>query len=199
MIIRPVACNTTAINATYTCAPENPYCLSTQRVSNNVTSSSATSATSAATPLLTHRNLVGVLVIAALLALGILLWLCFGKWSKPIRHFLRGEQRHNKVHFGIGDGLTAAPIDRNRHGTGATTVTTSKQSKAPPGPHSASDVEKAEMVDSSSSSTQSSLDREEIKTCKEKTEAKLELEPALPTKVRRDRAGVVVGEADKYN
>ena len=55
------------------------------------------------------------------------------------------------------------------------------------------------MVDSSSSSTQSSLDREEIKTCKEKTEAKLELEPALPTKVRRDRAGVVVGEADKYN
>src|SRR6266852_5587683 len=180
MIIRPVARNTTAL---YTCAPENPYCLSTQRVSNNDTSSSATGATdtstSTATPLLTHRNLVGVLVIAALLALGLGLWLCFGKWSKPIRHFLRGDQRHNNVRFGIGDGLTAAPIDR----TGAST----EQSKAPPGPRSGntadSDVEKSEMVDSSSCSTQSSLGREGIKIDKDK--AKLEHEPALTAKVRR--------------
>jgi len=183
MIIRPVARNTTAL---YTCAPENPYCLSTQRVSNNDTSSSATGATdtstSTATPLLTHRNLVGVLVIAALLALGLGLWLCFGKWSKPIRHFLRGDQRHNNVRFGIGDGLTAAPIDR----TGPSTIIT-EQSKAPPGPRSGntadSDVEKSEMVDSSSCSTQSSLGREGIKIDKDK--AKLEHEPALPAKVRR--------------
>jgi hypothetical protein len=197
MIIRPVARNTTALTTTYTCAPENPYCPSTQRVSNNDTSSSATGATSTnistTTPLLTHRNLVGVLVIAALLALGLILWLCFGKWSKPIRHFLRGEQRHNNVRFGIGDGLTAAPIGRHRHSTGATSITTSKQSNAPPGPRSEnspdSDVEKATIVESSSSSTQSSHDREGIKidkdNLKEETKAKLELEPALPAKVRR--------------
>jgi hypothetical protein len=188
MIIHPVARNTTALT-TYTCAPANPYCLSSQRVSNNNdTASSATStSTSATTPLLTHRNLVGVLVIAALLALGLILWLCFGKWSKPIRHFLRGEQRHNSVRFGIGDGLT-------------TTTTTSKQSKAPSGPCSEitadSDVEKAEIVDSSSSSTQSSLDREGIKIDKDKEETKpnLKPEPARPAKVRRERASVVFGE-----
>ena len=188
MIIRPVARNTTAPTTTYTCAPENPYCLSIQRASNNDTSSSTTgtTSTSTTTPLLTHRNLVGVLVIAALLALGLILWLCFGKWSKPIRHFLRGEQRHNNVRFGIGDGLTAAPTDR--HGTGDTTITTLK---APLGPRSEnvadSDVEKAEIVDSSSSSTQSSLAREgiEIDENKEETKAELELEPALPAKVSR--------------
>lgn len=187
MIIHPVARNTTA---TYTCAPENPYCLSTQRVSNNDTSSSATGTTT--TPLLNHRNLVGVLVIAALLALALILWLCFGKWSKPIRHFIRGEQRD--VRFGTGDGLTA-PVDRHSHGTGAT-----KQSKAPPGPCTViaadSDVEKAEIVDSSSSSTQNSLDREGIKIDKDKeeTKAKLEPEPALPAKVRGERPGVVIDE-----
>ena len=183
-MIRPVSRNTTAPTTSYTCAPENPYCLSTQRVSNNDTSSSVTGATNTntATPLLTHRNLVGVLVIAALLALGLILWLCFGKWSKPIRHFLRGERRHKKVRFGIGDGLTAAH-------DGATT-TTSKQSKAQLGPRSGnsadSDVEKAEIVESCSSSTQGSLDREGIKIDKDKeeTRAKLELEPALPAKVR---------------
>jgi hypothetical protein len=198
MITRLVARNTTALTATYTCAPENPYCLSAQRVSNNDTSSSATGATSTsintATPLLTHRNLVGVLVIAALLALGLILWLCFGKWSKPIRHFLRGEQRPNNVRFGIGNGLAATPIDGHRHSTGATTITTSKQSKVRPGPRSGnasdSDVEKAEIVDSSSSSTHSSLYREGIKIDKDKeeTKAKRELEPALPAKVRRPDA-----------
>jgi hypothetical protein len=195
MIIRPVARNTTALT-NYTCAPENPYCLSRQRVSNNDTSSSATSTTSTNTsatmPLLTHRNLVGVLIIAALLALGLILWLCFGKWSKPVRHFLRGEQRHNNVRFGIGDGLAIA---------------TSKQSKvlSPPGQcpeiTADSDVEKAEIVNSSSSSTESLLYREGIKIDKDKEEikAKLELEPALPAKVRRERAGVVFGEKVKYN
>lgn len=179
LIIRPVARNTTALTATYTCAPENPYCLSTERVSNNGTSSSATGATSTSTHLLTHRNLVGVLVIAALLALGLILWLCFGKWSKPIRHFLRGEHRHNNV----GDGVTAAPIDR--HGTGATSTTTT--SKAPPLPHSGnvvdSDVGMAKIVESSSSSTQSSLDREGVETDKNNEEIKAETELALPAKV----------------
>jgi hypothetical protein len=198
MIIHPVARNTTAPTATYTCSPENSYCLSTQRVSNNDTSSSATGATtSTVTHLLTHRNLVGILVIAALLALGLILWLCFGKWSKPIRHFLRGEQRHD-VRFGIGDGLT---VDRHRHGTGASTIITSKQSEAPRSGNTAdSDVEKSEMVDSSSCSTQSSLDRQGIKIDKDKeeTKAKLELEPALPAKVRRPGRDAI-GEKDKHN
>ena len=197
MIVRPVARNTTG---TYTCAPENPYCLSTQRVSNNDTSSN-TGTTSTVTPLLTHRNLVGVLVIAALLALGLILWLCFGKWSKPIRHFLRGEQCHNDVRFGIGDGLTAAPIDRHRHSTGATTTITSKQSKTPPGPLSGNvadpDTEKEEIVDSSSSSTQSSI---EIDEDKEETKAKLELEPALPAKASLNPHDTpALSLKDKYN
>ena len=188
MIIRPVARNTTALTTTYTCTPENPYCLSIQRVSDNDTSSSTTSTTSTttSTPLLTHRNLVGVLVIAALLALGLILWLCFGKWSKPIRHFLRGDRRHNNVRFGIGDGLTAAQTDR--HGTGDAIITTSKVPiERRSGNVADSDVEKAEIVDSSSSSTQSSLTREgiEIDEIKEETKAELGLEPALPAKVSR--------------
>ncbi len=168
MILRPIARNTTALTGTYTCASENPYCLATQRVSNNDTSSSATS-TGTGTPLLTHRNLVGILVIAALLALGLILWLCFGKWSKPIRHFLRGEQRqnNNNVHFGIGDRLAAVPTDRPNRNSDATGT--------------------GEIVDSSS--TQSSLDREGIEIDKDNEEikAKPELEPALPAKVRRPR------------
>ena len=193
MVIHPVARNATPLT-TYTCAPENPYCLSS-RISNNDTSSSTTGTTStstrATTPLLTHRNLVGVLVIAALLALALILWLCFGKWSKPIRQFLRGEQRHDdNVRFGIGDGLT---------------IPASKQSKAPPGQcpeiTADSDVEKAEIVDSSSTSTQNSLGREGIKIDKDNEEikARLELEPALPAKVRRERASVVFFEKDKCN
>jgi len=182
MIIRPIARNTTA--PTYTCAPENPYCLSTQRESNSNNTSSPATGTTTPTPLLTHRNLVGVLIIAALLALGLILWLCFGKWSKPIRHFLRGESRrhtdNDTVRFGIGDGL--APIDRN----GATTISKA-QAPGPRGNAAAaadddddSNAEKTGMVDSSSSS-QSSIDREDI----EVTKAKLEPEPALPPKVRR--------------
>jgi hypothetical protein len=192
MIIRPIARNTTA--PTYTCASENPYCLSTQRESNNNnnnnnTSSPATGTTNP-TPLLTHRNLVGVLIIAALLALGLILWLCFGKWSKPIRHFLRGESRHNDNYTVRGDGLAPGPIDRSNGATNSTTV-----SKAP-GPRgnddtaaaaaaNLDDAEKPGIVDSSSS--QSSLDREEmIETDKDKevTRAKLEPKPALPAKVR---------------
>lgn len=187
MIIRPIARNTTA--PTNTCAPENTYCLSTQPESNNNdTSSTATSATPA--PRLAHRNLVGVLIIAALLALGLILWLCFGKWSKPIRRFLRGESRrrndngngnkHAAARFGVGDGL-AAPIDRNCGGASA-------PSKAPEQrAASLDDAEKDGMVSSSSSSQSSLADREAIETDKDKemTPARLDsLEPALPAKVR---------------
>ena len=51
-------------------------------------------------------------------------------------------------------------------------------------------------MDSSSSSTQSSLDREGIKIDKDKEETKpnLKPEPARPAKVRRERASVVFGE-----
>jgi hypothetical protein len=89
-----------------------------------------------------------VLVIAALLFLGITLWLCFGKWSKPIRHFFKGKSRSSSRYnagatvFGIGDGLRAAAAP-----------------KRVPGPEGV-DAEKAEIMDtssSSSSSTQSSL------------------------------------------
>ena len=188
MIIRLIARNTTA--PTNTCAPENTtYCLSTQPESNNNdTSSTASSATPA--PRLAHRNLVGVLVIAALLALGLILWLCFGKWSKPIRRFLRGDARrrngngnsnnHATARFGIGDGL-AAPIDRNCGS--ASTPSKVPESRAA----SLDDVEKDGMVNSSSSSQSSLADREAVETDKDKemTLTRLDsLEPALPAKVR---------------
>jgi hypothetical protein len=179
MIIRLIARNTTA--PTYTCAPENPYCLSTQRESNNNSNTSSPATGTTPTPLLTHRNLVGVLIIAALLALGLVLWLCFGKWSKPIRHFLRGESRHNDndtVRFGIGDDL--APIDRDG-------AIVSKAGNAA----ADSDAEKeVGIVDSSSSSSsQSSLDRAEIEIDKDREVTQAELEPALPAKVRWRASG----------
>ncbi|KAN0128396.1 hypothetical protein V8E53_013785 [Lactarius tabidus] len=143
MIIQLVESNT---SKSFTCAQENYYCRSTQGLSaqiNNSDSSSTTGATH--TPALTRRNLIGVLVIAALLFLGITLWLCFGKWSKPIRHFFKGKSRSSSRYnagatvFGIGDGLRAAAAP-----------------KRVAGPEGA-DVEKAEIMDSSSNSTQSSL------------------------------------------
>lgn len=56
-------------------------------------------------------------------------------------------------------------------------------------------------MDSSSTSTQNSLGREGIKIDKDNEEikARLELEPALPAKVRRERASVVFFEKDKCN
>lgn len=87
-----------------TCAPENPSC----------PSALSSHAGTTRTHLLSHSNLVGVLVIAALLGLGICLWLSFGKWSKPIRQLLRGKLHSERnsnanndatVRFGIGNGL----------------------------------------------------------------------------------------------
>ena len=169
----------------YTCSPENPYCLSTQ--SNNSNNATTASTTTTDTPrthaLLGHRNLVGVLVIAALIAFALVLSLCFAKWSKPIRRFLRGEPRDDskrsstdggsgsgggtpRFRFGIGHwhGVAAAP----------TTTAPSTQQGIP------NDAEMASVIPDSSSSSQSSLD---LDTIKEKASVKV----ALPAKVRANR------------
>ncbi|KAI9445182.1 hypothetical protein H4582DRAFT_1913861 [Lactarius indigo] len=159
MIIQLVARNMTQSLA---CAQENSYCLSAQI--NNPDSSPTTGA--AHTPFLTRRNLIGVLVIAALLVLGTALWLCFGKWSKPIRHFFRGKSRSSSSRR--NNGATPLWID---DGPRAVAV----QRSVPEG----ADAEKAEIMDSSSSSTQSSLlDQDAIKII---DGDKVEL--ALPVKV----------------
>lgn len=103
------------------------------------------------TPFLTRRNLIGVLVIAALLFLGITLWLCFGKWSKPIRHFFKGKSRSSSRYctgvttFGIGDDSRAVAAPRRVSMPGG------------------ADAEKAEIMDSSSSAQSSLLDQDMIK------------------------------------
>ncbi|KAI0043212.1 hypothetical protein FA95DRAFT_1563566 [Auriscalpium vulgare] len=38
---------------------------------------------------LSHRNLIGILILAALGFTALVLWLCFGRWSKPVRQFCR--------------------------------------------------------------------------------------------------------------
>ncbi|KAH9064203.1 hypothetical protein EDB87DRAFT_1388467 [Lactarius vividus] len=159
MIIQLVARNT---SQSLICAQENPYCLSVQI--ENTDTSPTTGATH--TPFLIRRNLIGVLVIAALLVLGTALWLCFGKWSKPIRHFFKGKSRSS-----------------SRHNTSATPLWIDDGSRAVAAQRSVSegaDAEKAEIMDSSSSSsTQSSLlDQDAIKI---NDENKVEL--ALPAKV----------------
>lgn len=92
-----------------TCSPENPYCLSTRSDNNDnaTTTSTTTTGTTHTHALLGHRNLVGVLVIAALVALALVLSLCFAKWSKPIRRFLRGEPRSDSERSSTDD--LAAP------------------------------------------------------------------------------------------
>ncbi|KAH8998987.1 hypothetical protein EDB86DRAFT_797288 [Lactarius hatsudake] len=162
MIIQLVARNTSRSLA---CAQENSYCLSAQI--ENTDTSPTTGATH--TPFLIRRNLIGVLVIAALLVLGTALWLCFGKWSKPIRHFFKRKlrsspsSRHNT-------GATPLWIDNN----GPTAV--AAQRSVPDG----ADAEKAEIMDSSSSSTQSSLlDQDAIKMSNDVDKVEL----ALPAKV----------------
>ncbi|KAH9982484.1 hypothetical protein BGW80DRAFT_1453370 [Lactifluus volemus] len=83
--------------------------LSPRNTNDTNTSSSPQPTSGATTHLLNHTNLVGVLVIAALLVLGIILWLCFGKWSKPIRRFLRREPCSSPVvddSVGIGSDAT---------------------------------------------------------------------------------------------
>ncbi|KAI9460864.1 hypothetical protein BJY52DRAFT_233890 [Lactarius psammicola] len=165
MIIQLVARNT---SKSFTCAQENSYCLSAQI--NNFDSSPTTGATH--TPFLTRRNLIGVLIIAALFVLGFALWLCFGKWSKPIRHFFKGKSRsspsrpsNGATPFRIGDDPKAVAAPR----------------KVLPGSEGAN-VEKAEIMDSSSSSTQSSLlDQDAIKIN--------DVELALPAKVLKIKSG----------
>ncbi|KAH9014213.1 hypothetical protein EDB84DRAFT_1530327 [Lactarius hengduanensis] len=143
MIIQLVARNTSQSLA---CAQENSYCLSAQI--ENTDTSPTTGATH--TPFLIRRNLIGVLVIAALLVLGTALWLCFGKWSKPIRHFFKRKLRSSRHNTG------ATPLWIDNNGPRAVAA----QRSVPDG----ADAEKAESMDSSSSSTQSSLlDQDAIK------------------------------------
>ncbi|KAF8271378.1 hypothetical protein EI94DRAFT_580068 [Lactarius quietus] len=163
MIIQLVA------RKSFACAQENPYCISTQSLSAQINNSTTTGATH--TPILSRPNLVGVLVIAALLVLGTTLWLCFGKWSKPIRHLFKGKPRSSYGHnagatpFGIGDGLRAVVAP-----------------KKVPGPEGA-DAEKAEIMDSSSSTQSTLLDQDAIKISENK------VQPALPAKVLQIKPG----------
>jgi hypothetical protein len=160
MIIHLVTRNT---SEPFTCAQENSYCLSAQ-----INNSPTTSATHTPRALLTRPNLIGVLVIAVLLVLGITLWLCFGKWSKPIRHFVKRKSRSppspmydstGATPFTIGDG-PARSVLRGPGGANA---------------------EKAEIMDSSSSSTQCSLLDQDAITINDGDGDKVEL--ALPAKV----------------
>jgi hypothetical protein len=137
--------------------------------------------TNAHTPL-AHLNLVGIIVIAALLALALILSLCFAKWSKPIRRFFRGKHSGARpVHFGIDHCLP----------------TLSKASRPPPPslppltPQSnAADAEKAAVIiPDSSSSSKTSLDRDPTEI--ERVKQKANVEVALPAKVRKIRALVL--------
>jgi len=82
MIIQLVTRDT---NTLLTCAQENPYCLSTQINHSNFWPTSST----VHTPFLTRRNLIGVFVIAALLAPGVAL--CPGGHSTDITHLRIGD------------------------------------------------------------------------------------------------------------
>ncbi|KAI0307817.1 hypothetical protein B0F90DRAFT_67931 [Multifurca ochricompacta] len=161
MIIQFLPRNTSDFS---TRTPVNPNRLSTR--SNNTDSSQTTTATR--TPILNHGNLVGVLIISALLILGIALWLCFGKWSKPIRHFFRGcpRSKPNAVHFGVGDGLG----------------TTSSGKESTQDGHS--DVEKVVTADSSTSSNQNSFNQGTIESVKDKNVVELALPGQGPTRGR---------------
>jgi hypothetical protein len=111
---------------------------------------------------LAHRNLVGVLVIAALLALALALSLCFAKWSKPIRRFLRRE-RSTRVRSGLArDGLPS--------------LSKPPPPPPPPPPTHAADAEKASATIPDSSSTQCSLEIDESKE-------RANVQVALPAKV----------------
>ncbi|KAI0318973.1 hypothetical protein OF83DRAFT_1282253 [Amylostereum chailletii] len=46
---------------------------------------------------LANRNLIGIVVVAVLVLLAVILWLFFGRWSKPIRHFFRCGPRRPKA------------------------------------------------------------------------------------------------------
>jgi hypothetical protein len=134
----------------------------------------------AQTPL-AHLNLVGILVIASLVALAIILSLCFAKWSKPIRRFFRGEHSDTR---------------RDRFGRIGHCLSLSKLSKAsrppPPSPlppltpqSHAADAEKAAVsIPDSSNSSKTSLDQDRTEIDKVKQRANVKV--ALPPKVRKD-------------
>ncbi|KAI0274654.1 hypothetical protein BC834DRAFT_849078 [Gloeopeniophorella convolvens] len=172
MLIHLFARNSTG---PYTCAPSNPYCLSVAQTDDDDDDAAAS-----ANPSLSHRNLIGVLVIAVLLLLGIVLWLCFGKWSKPVRRLLRGEPR---------DGGAARWVRFGDSGSDAEKGTAAAHR----------DAEKTAWRQSASS--QGSLDQDAIEIEK--------VELAMPEKVRAacgsmlkynaDALMCCPGAADVYN
>jgi hypothetical protein len=122
---------------------------------------------------LAHRNLVGVLVIAALLVLALSLSLCFAKWSKPIRRFLRRERGSSSTRVRCGVARDGLP-------------TLSKAPPPPPPPPThAADAEKEAVTIPDSSSTQYSLDKDMIEIDEAKERANVQV--ALPAKVRKVR------------
>ncbi|KAI0067675.1 hypothetical protein BV25DRAFT_1819084 [Artomyces pyxidatus] len=73
------------------CTSTNASCVS-HPVSTSPSDADASASSSGGSGL-SHRNLVGVLIIAVFIAVGFTLWLFFGRWAKPIRQFCRGERR----------------------------------------------------------------------------------------------------------
>ena len=179
-----------------TCSPENPHCLSTRSNNNNATTAStSTTPTTPTHALLGHRNLVGILVIAALLALALVLSLCFAKWSKPLRRFLRGESRSDsKSNSTEGSSSSSRSRSRFRFRFGIRDSRAVPTSAAPTtkasqqGNVDVAVAEKAGVIPNSDSS-QSSLDRDAIK---EKASVKV----ALPAKVRVESFWSRVGDGD---
>lgn len=159
-----------------TCPQENPYCLSTRSNDDNSTTTSTTTTHTHAK--IGHTNLVGVLVIASLVALALVLSLCFSRWSKPIRRFLRGELRPD-------DSERSSSTDGGDDGGGGslaipTTLAAAPSSQQGDADDDDDDAEKAGVIPDSNSS-QCSLDQDAIKE-------KASVEIALPAKVSPERA-----------
>ena len=178
MIIPFFARDTTT--APYACPPENPYCLSTRSNDDNSTTTSTTTTHTHAK--LGHTNLVGVLVIASLLALALVLSLCFAKWSKPLRRFLRGEPRPDDSERTStdGDGGSLA-VPTTLTVPSSTKETSRQQGVTDDDDDDDDDAEKANVVSNSGNSSQSSLDQDAIKE-------NASVEIALPAKVSPESA-----------
>ena len=182
MIIPFFARDTTT--APYACPPENPYCLSTRSNDDNSTTTSTTTTHTYAK--LGHTNLVGVLVIASLLALALVLSLCFAKWSKPLRRFLRGEPRpddseRTSTDGGSGGGGGSLAVPTTLTAPSSTKEASRQQGDTDDDDDDDDDAEKANVVSNSGNSSQSSLDQDAIKE-------NASVEIALPAKVSPESA-----------
>jgi hypothetical protein len=141
----------------------------------NTTSSAPPTTTTTTTHVLSHTNLVGVLVIAALLILGIILWLCFGKWSKPIRHFLRREPCSSVD--GNGPAVDAAKKKKTRRKKEKDEVAPTSPALGRTDVDANADVDPEKAVMEHSGSCDCSLDQDAI------VEVEVEVELTPPEKV----------------